>query len=141
MDGSTTKEQALECINGKTIGKHQEKTIYLKEGPHGFYIRYNGKNFSLKEGMDENLTLEDAVKCISDVEGKGSSVIKKLGKGKEEYTVGVGRYGPYVKNGKTFANIPDEISPHNITLSKAKELIRKKNMYKAVGLKSVRKKK
>lgn len=76
------------------------KPIYLKQGPRGFYINFNNKNFKLKDGLDENLTEKDAIECVSEVQGKGSRIIKKLGNSDNEYIIGVGQYGPYVKFGK-----------------------------------------
>jgi len=113
----------------------------VAKGKYGYFIKYNGKNYKIKPEFDgETLSKKDAIKCVEDVGEKSSKVIKKLGKN-GEYAISIGQYGPYVRLGKVCSNIPSSISPHNITLSKAKELIRKKKMYMAVGLKSVRKKK
>ncbi|MCM1110129.1 MAG: type I DNA topoisomerase [Clostridium sp.] len=63
-----------------------------------------------------DLTLEEALKLfdfprhLGEFEGK-------------EVTVGVGRFGPYVKHDGKFVSIPKEISPTEINLDQAEELI------------------
>lgn len=41
----------------------------------------------------------------------------------EKITVAIGKYGPYVRHGKVFASIPEELDPMTIELPKAIELI------------------
>ena len=41
-------------------------------------------------------------------------------------SVAIGRFGPYVKHGKTFASVPKTITPQAITLEEAIELLKQK---------------
>jgi DNA topoisomerase-1 len=44
----------------------------------------------------------------------------------EDVSAGIGRFGPFVKQGKTYASLPKEEDPHTVTLERALELIRDK---------------
>jgi DNA topoisomerase I len=48
-------------------------------------------------------------------------------------TAGVGRYGPYVKHGKTYANLPKGREVDSVTLDEAIEWINARNEKKAAG--------
>ncbi len=67
----------------------------------------------------ETITLEDALKLFS--------LPKHLGtwKGKD-VSVGIGRYGPFVKYGDKFVSIPRKQDPHELTLEDALKLIEEK---------------
>jgi len=41
----------------------------------------------------------------------------------EKITAAVGRYGPYVRLGKTYANLPSELKPETVTLEEAVSII------------------
>lgn len=143
-DGNITKEQAIKCIkarDGNDLGEHEGHKIYLKKGPYGWYLNYNRKNYKIKPkmGKDGKITKEQALECITS--NSGSRIIKTLGKGKNEFIIGVGQYGPYVKKGKVYASIPEGISPDNITLTKCTALIREYKLHKAMGVKTRKKKK
>ena len=53
---------------------------------------------------------------------------RKLGEADdgEEVSAGIGRFGPFVKQGKTYASLPAEEDPHTVTFERAQELIREK---------------
>ena len=72
---------------------------------------------SLQKGQSVNtITLEEALKLfelprtLGDFEGS-------------EVSVGVGRFGPYVKHSGKYVSIPKDYSPHEITLDEAVALI------------------
>lgn len=83
----------------KNIGQHNGADIFIKKGMYGFYISYNNQNYKLLENMDENMTLEDAIQCVSNNSG---GVIKKIGK----YNIKNGQYGMYIEYNKKFFSIP-----------------------------------
>lgn len=63
-----------------------------------------------------DITLEEALKLFD--------LPRKLGEFEgEEVTVAVGRFGPYVRHAGKFVSIPKDISPLEITLEQAEELI------------------
>ncbi len=75
---------------------------------------------SLQKGQSvATLTLEDALKLFEMPRTLG----EKDGK---EVTVAIGRFGPYVKYDSTFASIPASVSPYDITLKDALDLVESK---------------
>ncbi|MCB0281256.1 MAG: DNA topoisomerase I, partial [Calditrichaeota bacterium] len=72
---------------------------------------------SLQKGQSiENITLEDALKLFDLPRDLGVS------KDKENISVNIGRYGPYIRIGKQFISIKDD-DPYTITLERALQLI------------------
>lgn len=66
-----------------------------------------------------DITLEEALKLFE--------LPRELGEFEgKEVSVGVGRFGPYVKHAGKFVSIPKDISPLEITLEEACQLIEKK---------------
>lgn len=47
----------------KKLGKHKGKFVYLNNGPYGYYLTYNKKNYKIKL-TNENIKLEEAIKLI-----------------------------------------------------------------------------
>ena len=72
---------------------------------------------SLQRGQSiETITLDEAVKLFE--------LPRELGEFEGTLvTVGVGHYGPYVKHGSKYASIPKEITPTEISLEQAVELL------------------
>ncbi|MBX2845520.1 MAG: type I DNA topoisomerase [Saprospiraceae bacterium] len=68
----------------------------------------------------ETITFEEAMELF-----KLPRVLGKSDKG-EDIKANIGRYGPYVQLGKTFASIPEDKNPHSITLEEAVVLIKDK---------------
>ena len=46
----------------KKLGKHKGKFIYLNNGPFGYYLTYNKKNYKIKSSTE--IKLDDAIKLI-----------------------------------------------------------------------------
>ncbi len=69
----------------------------------------------LKDQSVATLTLDDALRLFELPRTLG--IIDG-----EEVTVAVGRFGPYVKRGKTYASVPKDIAPLEITLEQAQQL-------------------
>lgn len=82
-------------INGRNLGELDNNDVILKNGKFGFYISFNGKNFSLK-GMKkefEEITMDDVKDIIS---GKKSANPKILLILNDNLSIRMGKYGPYV---------------------------------------------
>jgi DNA topoisomerase-1 len=82
-------------VNGRNLGQIDNNDVILKNGKFGFYISFNGKNFSLK-GMKksfEEITLEDVKDIVS---GKKSANPKILLILNDHLSIRMGKYGPYV---------------------------------------------
>lgn len=75
---------------------------------------------SLTEGQSlQSITLEEALKLFE--------LPRKVGEYEgEEVTAAIGRFGPYIKFGKTYVSIPKELAPQTITIEEAAMLIERK---------------
>ena len=110
------------------LGKYKDIKVELQKGPHGFYIKYNSRNYSADH---DEITLNDAINII---QKKDKDIIKEIKDKKDYYIIKNGEYGPYIsfKNGKkmTFISIPKNIKPKDITIKQINELKAKKQNYK-----------
>ena len=117
-----TFEQASVLLSlPKNLGNNIEVNI----GKFGQYIKQGGKSRSLT-GNDNifNITLERAEELLQNVaERPQGKVLGQNPKDKSEITVNVGRYGPYIKNGKNNYAIPRELKDKELTLEDALKII------------------
>ena len=122
-----TLEEALDLFKlPRTLGELEGKKVTAAIGRFGPYVRYDGKFVSLKadDGDDPyTVTLQRAVELIqAKIEADAKALIKVF---EEDETVRVlnGRYGPYIKAGKTNAKIPKDEKPEDLTWARVQELI------------------
>ncbi|MCA9836566.1 MAG: type I DNA topoisomerase [Trueperaceae bacterium] len=104
------------------------ETMYLRQGPYGPYVQLGDdseskpKRVSLPKGLEPDQVDEStAIKLLL--------LPKTLGKHPEsgdKIVANIGRFGPYVQQGKTFVSIPKDESVLDIGLDRALELIAKK---------------
>jgi len=121
----------------KEIGVHPEtgETITAGIGRFGPFLLHAGVFKSIPASDPEgvlNITLPHAVELIAQAgKGKGFGVIKELGKhpeNGENISISRGRYGPYIKCGKTNAPLPKEFADNldAVTLEQAVTLLAEK---------------
>ena len=106
----------------KDIGEGIEVNI----GKFGQYIRQGNKSCSLK-GADDifNITVERAKELLSGAKEKApEKVLAKNAKG-EDIVLARGRYGYYLKCGKTNYAIPRGLKPEEIDAEKALKIVGK----------------
>jgi DNA topoisomerase-1 len=124
-------EMALQLLAlPREIGIHPEtgKKIEASIGPYGPYLKHDGGFKSIPK-TDSIFTIElpRAVELLAAAKERGgATALKQLGNHPaDEKPVAVysGRYGPYVKHGKTNATIPASIKPEEISLEQALELL------------------
>lgn len=128
-------EQAIQLLElPKNLGPHPDtgKDIKVGLGRFGPYVVHDGDFRSVPK--TDNLfevTLERALEILSKPKtGRGRAApIKELGKvdGIEEpVAVYSGRYGPYIKCGKTNVSLPENMKPEEVTLEIAMNLVSQK---------------
>ena len=119
----------------REVGMHPEsgKVIKAGIGRYGPYLVHDGKFKSIPKDDPEGVLtigLNRAVDLIAQPSGKGGfGALKTLGDhpdDKKPVTVNRGRYGAYVKHGKTNATIPKGTEINDITLAMAVEWIAEK---------------
>jgi DNA topoisomerase-1 len=116
----------------REVGKHPEsgKSIKAGIGRYGPYVQHE-KTYKSLESTDDVLTigLNRAVDLLAQPSkgGRGGGGnTKRLGEHPEDGKVvsaGIGRFGPYVRHGRTFASLPKDTGVEEVTLEQALELI------------------
>lgn len=130
-----TLEMALQLLElPKTLGTNPGtgKEIKAGLGRFGPYIVHDGDFRSIpKTDNIFTITLDRALEILAKPKtGRGRAApLKELGKveGTDE-TVAVysGKYGPYIKCGKTNVSVPEDVKPEDVTLEMALQLITQK---------------
>jgi len=131
-------EHALELLEWpKTLGKLDGCIVTLNTGPHGIYIKCNGKNYSIKNDLEsvDNITIDDVRKIIDTYD---PYAIKSFKVSNKTINIKKGEYGHYVQiiSGKKKQNIsiPVSYDIDNINIDDVLLIISNKN-----GLKSFKK--
>jgi DNA topoisomerase-1 len=109
--------------SNRILGYDGDDPILLKKGPYGYYVQrkesYLKGEKPVRNGLPagyvpEQMTLEIALNLLS-----LPKVIGVHPETKEELSIGIGKYGPYVKCGKKFTSIPKEYDPFVVDLQTA----------------------
>lgn len=127
-------KRALELLSlPRDVGAHPEtgKMITAGLGRYGPFVLHEGVYANLPSAEDIfTVGLNHAVALLAEKAKsggrRGSQTLKELGEHPElggPVNVMSGRYGPYVKHGKTNATLPKDKEPDAITLEEAVELI------------------
>jgi DNA topoisomerase I len=104
------------------------KPVSVRLGRYGPYAQIGNKDTdeklqfaSLRPGQSmHTLTLEQAMELFKLPRMLGNS------EAGEEVSVGVGRFGPFVKQGSTYASLKPEDDPYTIELPRALQIVREK---------------
>ncbi len=130
-------EKALALLSlPREVARHPEsgEPILAGIGRFGPYVQH-GKTYA-NIGKDDDVLDIGANRAIDLIVAKESGAGSRFGRAAADagrplgdhpdggpVTQGAGRYGPYVKYGKIYANIPKDTDPAGITLERALELI------------------
>ena len=112
----------------RELGAHPVtgKKVIVNIGRFGPYIGHDGKFKSIpRTDSIFDISLERAVELLAQARD-GTTVLRVLGDhpdDKASVEICSGRYGPYVRHGKINATLPKGVSPDDITLEEALELI------------------
>ena len=130
----------------REIGKHPEngEVISADYGRFGPYIKCGKMNASLKgEETPLDIELPKALELLKN-RNKKSSDLRNIGahpKTGEDLVVKDGRYGPYISDGKVNVALKGDLTPENITLEQAADLINQKRLSPTKKRKKRKKKK
>lgn len=119
----------------REVGLHPESKnpIVADYGRYGPYVKSGDETRSIRDKNPMKvleLTVEEAVELLARPKGrKGAEILKEMGedpKTKKAIKLMDGRYGPYVTDGDTNASLGKALSPDDLTLEAAIELIRER---------------
>jgi DNA topoisomerase-1 len=82
-EGKYKVEEVIDDGKEKHIGFHEEKPVYIKSGPYGRYVQWNGKNKTIEEKAV--LTLSEAVKLFTPIVALNKTM-----------SIREGKYGKYI---------------------------------------------
>ncbi len=137
--GEVSLSLAVELLSlPKTLGQHPDtgQAIVANIGRYGPYVQHGSTFASLTK--DDNvleIDLDRALELISKKEAK-SKPLRILGAHPESgdpVEIWEGRYGPYVKHGKTNASLPKDRAPEALTMDEALVLLQEKAGAKGKG--------
>jgi DNA topoisomerase-1 len=130
VDDKTESVDRSEATGARELGTDPKsgKPVSVRLGRYGAYAQIGTKDdedkptyASLRPGQSmHTITLEDAMELFK--------LPRNLGKSDEgdDVTVGVGRFGPFVKQGSVYASLKAEDDPYTIELPRALQLVQEK---------------
>lgn len=130
VDDKNETVDRSEATGARELGPDPKsgKPVQVRLGRYGPFAQIGTKDdedkpkfASLRPGQSmHTITLEEALELFK--------LPRNLGKAEdgEEITVGVGRFGPFVKHGSMYASLQADDDPYTIELPRALELIRAK---------------
>ena len=97
---SITLDMAIDLLKYPyLLGKIDGKEVYIKKGPYGYYVEWNGIRNTLE---NPDISLDNVVELLS---GKQSNIINVFG----DIKILNGPYGAYIRKGDKNFTIPKEI--------------------------------
>ena len=126
-----TLEQALNLLKYPYIlCNYKSNEVTVCKGKYGVYLKYNNKNYSIKEHSEESLKNKDTLKSIleetankEDGEQK-SGIIKTIN---NKIVIKNGKYGPYISyKNKLNVKIYGNKKPEDLTQDDCIKMINKK---------------
>jgi DNA topoisomerase-1 len=125
-----TLEEALNLFRlPRPLGLHEGEEMTVGIGKFGPYIKFQGKFFSLKRGVDDPYTLS-AERAIEIINEKNETEKKKVIRDFGEIQVLNGRYGPYLTKEKQNYRIPKGTDAEKLTKEECIKIIEKSSKNK-----------
>lgn len=126
-NNSNPSDNNSKMSDGQILGQNENgENVYLKKGPYGDYLQLGEavkgdvrgplRTSIPKNVLIDSLTLDKALFLLS--------LPKSIGfDGEEEVFVATGKFGPYVKKGDIYKNIPSSISIFDVDIKLAHDLL------------------
>jgi DNA topoisomerase-1 len=124
---SITFQEAMDLFKlPRTVGSQDGEDVIVGVGRFGPYVKFAGIFASLTPDDDPlEIDLRRAIELIE--LKKVANATRDLGEYQGEMIVqGRGRFGPFVKHGKLYANVPKSEDPTTVTFERAVELVEAK---------------
>jgi DNA topoisomerase I len=130
VEEKTESVDRSEATGARELGADPKsgKPVSVRLGRYGPYAQIGDKDVdeklqfaSLRPGQSmHTITLEEAIELFK--------LPRKLGQAEngDEVTVGIGRFGPFVKQGSTYASLKAEDDPYTIELPRALQIVQEK---------------
>lgn len=108
----------------KELGEYNGLELSVGIGRYGPYVKFGDNFVSIPKGEDPlSVSLERAIELVDEKKKENQPIGEYEGL---PFTKGKGRFGPYLKWGDLFVNIPSKMDPAELTEEEAIELIKKK---------------
>ncbi|WP_317897027.1 type I DNA topoisomerase [Aurantibacillus circumpalustris] len=131
---SLRKEQSIETITLEdaldlfklpmNLGMYKEKEVIIGVGRFGPYVKYGEGYISIPRLEDPlKVDMDRAIELIKEKEEADAPIAHSHGK---PITKGKGRFGPFIKHGDLFINVPRAYNFDNLSQSDIDELVAKK---------------
>jgi DNA topoisomerase-1 len=124
---SITFEEAMELFKlPRTLGEYQGKNLSAAIGRFGPYIRWGSVFVSLKEANGDDpytVTFERAKNLLEEKIDADKKALLKTFDEDPEMRILVGRYGPYLKHGKSNYKLPKDEEPTSFTYQQCLEIM------------------
>jgi DNA topoisomerase-1 len=117
--------EALELFKlPKTIGQYQEQEVSVNSGRFGPYVKFGEQFVSIPKGTDPmDVDLDMAIALITQKQEADAPIGHYDG---QPVTKGKGRFGPFLKWGDLYINIPKAYNYDSLTQHDINELVSKK---------------
>lgn len=106
----------------RVLGEKDGEKVKANVGRFGPYVQVGKTYYSIKEDDPYTISFERALEVIkAEEERKAKALILEFKD--EDIRVLEGRYGPYIKHGKTNAKIPKDRDPAKLTLEDCQKIL------------------
>jgi DNA topoisomerase-1 len=106
------------------VGTFEDKDIDANIGRFGPYLRHEGKFYSLpKEEDPMTVELEKAIEIIEQKRKDDAARHIKSFEEDESFQILNGKWGPYLKVGKSNYKLPKDKEPESLTYQECKEIV------------------
>ncbi len=135
VDDKIENVERSEATGARTLGEDPEsgKPVVVRLGRYGPFAQIGDRDegddptyASLRPGQSmHTITLDEALELFK--------LPRELGQAEDGETIsaGIGRFGPFVRQGKLYASLKGDDDPHTIELERARELLKEKREFLA----------
>ncbi|MFL5808205.1 MAG: type I DNA topoisomerase [Flavisolibacter sp.] len=118
-------DQALELFKlPLTLGEYEGQEVSVNTGRFGPYVKFGEQFISIPKGTEPlDLDMDGAIELIKEKQRVDAPIAEYQG---QPVTKGKGRFGPFIKYGSLFINVPRAYNFDHLSQKDIEELIEKK---------------